>query len=136
MKDYIDFENSSDLAKWFMKNIYANLGAECRTLINVGGRKEPRAMVEREAVLQAWDAMALRDEFDDIDMTEFAELSSRVRADRERCKRDFTTVNDRFTVIGGSAPAKRSHPGIGGGYPIDLPGSSGYYDENGEEEFI
>ena len=57
--------------------------------------------------------MALRDEFDDIDMTEFAELSSRVRADRERRKRDFTTVNDPFTVIGGSAPAEHSRPSIG-----------------------
>jgi hypothetical protein len=49
-------------------------------------------------------------------------------------------VNNRFTVIGGSAPAKRSRRG---GNPIDLDGAadmrysgSSYYDENGEEEFI
>jgi len=118
IKDYIDLDNSSDLAKWFIKNIYANLGAECRTLVQAGGRKT--AETERKAVLTAWDAMALREEFDNMDISEIAELSNRVRADRERRKRDFTEVKNRFSIVGGSAPPKRSRPrvamsGRGGG---------------------
>jgi hypothetical protein len=112
MKDYVDYENSSELGKWFMKNIYANLGHMACKLVIAGGRKERTAdaLKAREDILKAWDALALRQEFDEIDIYEFAELSNRVRADREKRKRDFTEVNAQFTTVGGPAPPKRGRP--------------------------
>jgi len=55
-----------------------------------------------------------------MDMSEIAELSNRVRADRERRKRDLTEVKNCFSIVGGSAPPKRSRlhvamSGRGGG---------------------
>jgi hypothetical protein len=51
--------------------------------------------------------MALRPEFDDVDIIDFAQLSSRVRTDRSLRKRSFESANQRFTVVGGPAPPKR-----------------------------
>lgn len=84
-------------------DIYVNLGVEVRLWLNAGGESNATA---RKMLLNAWDAMALREDFDSVNIYEFAKLSQRVRADRERRKRDFSVVNSRFSLVGPVPPPR------------------------------
>ena len=101
MKDYIDFEASSNLGKWYMENMYVNLGLETKRYFDAGETKDAR-----EKMLVAYDAWALNEAFDDIDQNDFSELNERYRNAQTKKKRDFAEVNDRFTVT--RAPPKKA----------------------------
>jgi hypothetical protein len=100
MKDYIDFEASSNLGKWYMENMYVNLGLETKRYFDAGETKDAR-----EKLLVSYDAWALNEAFDDIDKNDFAELTERYRNAQTKKKRDFAEVNDRFTIT--RAPPKK-----------------------------
>ena len=65
MRDYIDFEASSDAGKWYMENVYVNLGLEIKHFID-----DDHA---REELLLAYDILALNESFDGINKNDFVE---------------------------------------------------------------
>lgn len=101
MKEYVDFEACSDLGKWYMENMYVNLGLEAKRFLNAGETKDAR-----EKLLLAYDALALNEAFDDIDKDDFVEVTERYRHNQKRKKRDFEEVHDRFSVT--RAPPKKA----------------------------
>jgi hypothetical protein len=98
MKGYVNFEASSDLGKWYMENMYVNLGLEIKRFIDAHETK-----AAREKLLLSYDALALNEAFDDIDKNDFSELAERMQ---RRKKRDFAEVNDRFSIT--RAPPKKA----------------------------
>ncbi|KAF1816370.1 hypothetical protein P152DRAFT_454635 [Eremomyces bilateralis CBS 781.70] len=88
MKDYIDVDNSAPLGKWFMKNMYVNMGVYVKSWMDENESKDIR-----ERLLQAYDLWALNEAFDDVDKGDFMELSQKFRNERKKKKRDFATIN-------------------------------------------
>jgi hypothetical protein len=101
MKGYIDFDGSSDLGKWYMENMYVNLSLEIKRYLDARETKDAR-----EKLLLAYNALALKEAFDDIDKSDFSELAERPQ---RRKKRGIAEVNDGFSVT--RAPPKKTPVG-------------------------
>jgi hypothetical protein len=94
MKEYVDFEGSSDRGRWYMKSIFINLGISTFRWIKAGKTKDAR-----DKLLTAYDACALDAHHDDITLDDFQRLTQRYRNQRERKKRDFSEVNREFVEL-------------------------------------
>jgi hypothetical protein len=101
MKEYIDFEGGSDLGKWYMENMYVNLGLEVKHFLDAGETKDAR-----DALLLAYDGLALNEAFDDVDKNDFAELTERYRNAQARKKRNFAEANRHFSIT--RSPPKKT----------------------------
>jgi hypothetical protein len=127
MKNYVDFEGSSDRGRWYMQSVFVNLAFATFRWIKGGKLKgEPR-----ERLLTAYDACALNPAHDEITIDDFTQLTKRYRNEKKRKKRDFSQVNKEFVRFG-EMPEKTTPRG-----PADkraIPLSSDKDDEGEEEE--
>jgi hypothetical protein len=96
MKDYVDFDGSSDRGRWYMQSIFVNLSLATWRWILKG--KIPKG-ADRDHLLDAYDALALNPKHDDIVLDDFCQLTQRYRNQRERKKRDFSQVNSEFVDV-------------------------------------
>jgi hypothetical protein len=95
MKEYVDFESSSERGRWYMQNIFVNLG-----LTTWGWIKDGKGKGEgRNKLLTAYDACALNPHHDEITLDDFTQLTQKYRNQRERKKRDFSQVNCEFVNV-------------------------------------
>ena len=94
MRDYIDFEASSDAGKWYMENIYVNLGLEIKHFID-----DDQSRNAREELLLAYDILALNESFDGINKSDFVELTERSRRSQRVKKRNFAEAIDRRLIV-------------------------------------
>ena len=96
MKDYIDFERSSDRGRWYMQSVFVNLALATFRWIKGGKLKgEPR-----ERLLAAYDACALNPAHDEITIDDFTQPTQKYRNEKKRKKRDFSQVNKEFVQVG------------------------------------
>jgi len=73
--------------------MYVNMCTEAMRFI-----KANKTADARKELLNAYDAMAVNEAFDEIDYSCFTELSQRYRNERAKKKRDFDQVNARFSI--------------------------------------
>jgi len=96
MKEYVDFEGSSDRGRWYMQSIFLNLGLATWRWIKSGkGKGEPR-----DKLLADYDACALNPLHDEITVDDFNQLTQNYRNERERKKRDLPQINGEFIHLG------------------------------------
>src|SRR4029077_11078897 len=71
------------------------MAIEARKHINAGSTKDSRAKL-----LDFYDAVALAEDHDDVDISDFQLLSPKFRNERAKKKRDLTTATAAFKPVG------------------------------------
>ncbi|KAI9746854.1 MAG: tRNA-splicing endonuclease subunit sen54 [Chaenotheca gracillima] len=106
MNGYLDVDNSSDLGKYYLRNIYANLAAQCKLLSDRMEKNEPGIRDLREEIGAFFDSMPTKSEFDGVSKAEFAEIFQRSARRRPQKKiRRLADDDARFKLSGGPPPA-------------------------------
>ncbi|OJD20990.1 hypothetical protein ACJ73_07673 [Blastomyces percursus] len=78
--DILDYDNSSELAKWFMMQVFANLAVEEKLHVDITSKhreKSREGWGSRAALLQFWDDLGGQEQFDPVHLGEFAEVQSK-----------------------------------------------------------
>ncbi|SMR42023.1 unnamed protein product [Zymoseptoria tritici ST99CH_1A5] len=101
MRDFINFEGSSKLGKWYMQNVFINLVVRVR-----------KCMADADAdswqnVLNFFDGVALVKAHDTVDMTAFQQLTEKFRDEKELQHRRIAATRHTF-ISRGSAPQKEA----------------------------
>jgi hypothetical protein len=126
IKDYVDFERSSARGRWYMQNIFANLGLFTFRWIK-GGKKNGA----RQYLIDAYDTLALNSRYDEIMIDDFQQLTQKYRNDRESKKRNFSQIDAEIADLG-EMPKKASArtPADRRAKPIDV------FDDDDEEMLL
>ncbi|SLM39542.1 hypothetical protein LPUS_10111 [Lasallia pustulata] len=95
MDQYVDVDGSSELGKYFMKNIYVNLAMEVKRYLNVLESRGPEADA-RKKLLAFYDCIPIANIFKDVDKSDFKELENRSRGQRRKMKQPDTSGLTRF----------------------------------------
>jgi hypothetical protein len=114
MEGYCDITRSSELGKYYVKSLYVNLATAIKKEIDAEVDRSGLALARRQEVLQLYDALAIVEDYDKVDQTEFYELSERIRNDRKRAKVDQQAVLAQSYTSLGPPPKKapvQSSPG-------------------------
>ena len=101
MKDYLDFEGSSDRGQWYMRSVFLNLGAAIFRWIKASKSED----VRKKKVMLAYDMCALNSMHNGIELDDFQQLTQKYRYQKVTKKRDFAAVNSEFVLIQ-SMPSK------------------------------
>ncbi|KJX98618.1 hypothetical protein TI39_contig401g00001 [Zymoseptoria brevis] len=101
MRDFINFDGSSKLGKWYMQNVFINLVVRVR-----------KCMADADAdswqnVLNFFDGVALVKAHDTVDMTAFQQLTENFRDEKELQHRRIAATRHTF-ISRGSAPQKEA----------------------------
>lgn len=87
MKNYLNVEGSSSLGKWFLKSIFVNMAVRVRKWQQI---KDAREQVgDWNEVLDFFDEVALLPAHDDVDITDFQQLTQKFRNAKESKKRSL-----------------------------------------------
>ena len=133
MKDYLDFNGSPARGKWYMQNIFTNLGLFTFRWIKAGKKTGE----SRQHLLDAYDILALNERYDEIMIDDFQQLTQKYRNAREKRKRDFTQVNTEIVDVDvGEMPSKvvASVPANRRARPLDYFDEEGFDDDEEEEQ--
>lgn len=95
MKDYLDFEGTSDRGRWCMRSVFLNLGATIFRWIKANKSED----VRKNKVMLAYDMCALNPMHNGIELDDFQQLTQKYRYQKETKKRDFSDVNAEFVPI-------------------------------------
>jgi len=97
MKDYLDFEGTSDRGRWYMRSVLLNLGVTIFRWIKANKSED----VRKNKVMLAYDMCALNPlgMHNGIELDDFQQLTQKYRYQKETKKRDFSAVNAEFVPI-------------------------------------
>ncbi|KAI9749167.1 MAG: hypothetical protein M4579_006980 [Chaenotheca gracillima] len=105
---YVDFDNSTLLGQFYMKNIYANLASKTKMHLDWRAHRSGRAN-DRESIIKFVDTMALAKEYDNVTKAEFEEIFDRAHRQRRKKKtKDVLLPDDDpdVLIIGRPPPPK------------------------------
>lgn len=88
IKNYLNVKGSSDLRKQFLKSIFVNLAVRVRKQLKLNN--ELAQIGNQDKVLDFYDEVALLLAYDNIDITDFQQLTQKFRNAKASKKRDFT----------------------------------------------
>ncbi|KAI9749067.1 MAG: hypothetical protein M4579_007018 [Chaenotheca gracillima] len=112
MQGYMEVDKSSDLGKYYLTNIYANLATQCKLLVDKMEKGENGIKDFRHQLLEFFDVMATRKEFDSVTKAEFVEIFKRSARRRVPKKQKRLADNDtRFHMSAAPPPPPAASSG-------------------------
>ena len=120
---YVEYEGSSDLGQYYMKGqffftafaflirsnhlaIYVNLATQVKLYMDVAATGVGK-LDARNRLLKFYDALAIHEDFVDVDKTEFKEIRKRYRNSHEgRAEGSHLILKECYTSIGTPPPKK------------------------------
>lgn len=118
MNEYIDFDRSSELKQYFIRSkfiatlsassrcsshlnadIYVNLAIETKLYVDTVEINQ-EALDARQRLLRFYDLLLTHENFNDVDKSEFCELTKRYRNDRKKIKKkDNNMLSESYVSV-------------------------------------
>lgn len=95
IKNHLNINSSTDLGKQYLRNIFTNLAVRVRVQI-----KNSKTQDKQEKVLEFFDKVALLEDYNTVDITDFQQLSKTFRSQKVLKKRDFAATQQFYRQTG------------------------------------